>query len=54
MKQATKEAFENNMHHHGTIKTVGKAYLSNRECSVQDGVYHIPAELKLRRVFPAV
>ena len=26
----------------------------NRECSVQEAVYHILLELKLRRIFPAV
>ena len=29
MKQAAKEAFENNMHHHDTMKTIAKAYFSN-------------------------
>ena len=42
------------MHHHDTMKTIAKAYLSNRECSVQKAVYHILPELKLRRIFPAV
>ena len=41
MKQAAKETFENNTHHHDTIKTIAEAYLSNRECSVQEAVYHI-------------
>ena len=41
MKQATKEAFENNIHHHDTMKTIAKAYLGNQECSVQEAVYHI-------------
>ena len=55
MKQAAKEAFENNIHHHhDTMKTIAKAYLSNRECSVLEAVYHILPELKLRRIFPAV
>ena len=54
MKQAAKEAFENNMHHHDTMKTIAKAYLSSQECSVQEAVYHILSELKLRRIFPAV
>ena len=54
IKQAAKEAFENNMHPHGTMKKIAKPYLSNRECSVQEAVYHILPELKLRRVFPAV
>ena len=34
MNQAAKEAFENNMNHHDTTKTIVKTYLSNRECSV--------------------
>ena len=54
MKQAPKEAFENNMHHHSTMEIIAKAYLSNRECSVQQAVYHILPELKLRRIFPAL
>ena len=55
MKQAAKEAFENNMHHHhDTLKTIAKAYLSNRECSVQEAVYLILTEFKLQRIFPAV
>ena len=54
MKQAAKEVFENNMHHHETMKTIAKAYMSSRECSVQEAVYHILPELKLRRIFPAV
>ena len=54
MKQAAKEAFENNMHHNDTMKTIAKAYLSNGEYSVQETVYHILPELKLRRIFPAV
>ena len=28
MKEAAKEALENNMHHHDTMKTIGKAYLA--------------------------
>ena len=54
MKQTAKEAFENNIHHQDTMKTINKAYLSNRECSVQEAVYHILPELKLRRIFPTV
>ena len=53
-KQAAKEAFENNMRHHDTMKTFVKAYISNRKCFVQEAVYHILPELKLRRIFPAV
>ena len=54
IKQAAKEAFENNMHDHGTVRTISKVYLSNRESSVQDSVYHILSDLKLSRIFPAV
>ena len=54
MKQAAKEAYENNMHHHDTMKTIAKAYLNSRECSAQEKVYRILPELKLRRIFPAV
>ena len=53
MEEATKEALENNMHHHDTMKIIARAYLSNRECSVQKTVYHILPELKLSRIFPA-
>ena len=42
------------MHHHDTMKAIAKAYLSNRECTVQEAVYHILLELKLSRIFPAV
>ena len=52
MKQTAKEAFVSNMHH-DTMKTIPKAYLINRECSVYEAVYHILPELKLRRIFPA-
>ena len=54
MKQAAKEAFENNIHYHDTMKTIVRGYLSNRECSVQEAVYHMLPELKLRRIFPPV
>ena len=54
MELAVKEAFESNIHHHKTMKTISKAYLSNRQCSLQEAVYHIPIELKLKRVFAAV
>ena len=51
MKQTAKEAFENNIHHHDTMKAIAKAYLMNQECSVKDSVYHILPELKPRRIF---
>ena len=54
MKQTAKEAFENNMHYHDTMKVITKAYLNNHECSVQDAVYQILPGLKLRRIFLAM
>ena len=54
MKEAAKEAYENNMHHHDTMKTIAKVYLNSRECSVQENVYRSLPELKLRRIFPTV
>ena len=53
MKQAAKEAYENNIHHHDTMKIIAKAYLNSRECSVQEAVYYILPELKLTRIFPS-
>ena len=44
------EQHASSLHH----KTIDKAYLSNRECSVQEAVYHILYELKLRRIVTAV
>ena len=41
IKQAAKEAFGNKIHHHEIMKTIAKAYLSNRECSIHEVVYHI-------------
>ena len=38
IKQAAKAAFENNMQHHDTMETIAKAYLSNRDCYVQEAV----------------
>ena len=54
MKQAEKETYENKIHHHDIMKKNDKAYLNSRECSVQEAVYHILPELKLRRIFPTV
>ena len=41
MKQAAKELFKNNMHYHDTMKTIYKAYSSNREYSVYEAVCYI-------------
>ena len=46
IKQAAKEAFEDNMVHHDTMKIIAKAYLSIRECSV-----HKTRQKKLMRFY---
>ena len=52
MKQAAKEAFENNIHHHDTMKTIANANSSNRQCSVREAVYQILPKLNLRKISP--
>ena len=54
MKKAAREAFDTKLDQFNTLKNILKAYTSNRECSVQDAVFHIFPELYLRRVFPGV
>ena len=54
MKQAVKEAAENDYDKFQQMKNVAHAYASKRECSVQEAVYHIMPELWLRKFFPGV
>ena len=54
MKQASREVFDNNKDHHDPMKTIVKTCLNNRDCSIQETVYHILPELKRNRIFAAV
>ena len=54
MKEAAKLAIENKLDNSQAMKMVLRAYLSKRECSVQEAVYHILPELHLRKIFPGV
>ena len=54
MKQAAKEAIENELDEYQAMKTILRAYINKRECSVQEAVYHILPELHLRKIFPGV
>lgn len=54
MKQASTEALDNNKDHHDPRKTIAKACLNNRDCSIQETVDHILPELKRNRIFAAV
>ena len=48
------EAFDTKLYQFNAMENILKAYTSNRECSVQEAVYHILQELHLRGVFPGV
>ena len=54
MRQAAKEAFENNLSNYKTIQGIALAYVNKRECSVQETVYHVLPELHLRKISPGV
>lgn len=54
MKQAAKEASESNLSPYEQMKTIAKAYMTKRECSTQEAVYHIMPELWLRKTYPDV
>ena len=44
MKQVAKEAVKENLNVFVKIKAISKAYISKRECSVREAVYHIMPE----------
>ena len=54
MKQAAKEAMDNEFGHFDTMKNILQAYTSKHECSVRETVYHVLPELHLPRFFPPV
>lgn len=54
MRNAAKEIFESNLQHCNTMITISQAYLSKLEYSVQEAVYLILLDFKVRRVFIAV
>ena len=54
MKQALNEAKNTNSGKFQQMLKIAKAYYSNRECSVQEAVYHVMPELWLRKTFPKV
>ena len=54
MKQSLKISIKNKENSYEQMKAIAQAYASNRECSVQEAVYHCLPELWLRRVFPGV
>ena len=54
MKQALVDARDTNLGKFEEMISIAKAYASNRECSVQEAVYHVMPELWLRKCFPRV
>ena len=51
MKQVAKEADRKNLNVFEKMESISKAYMTKRECSVQEAVYHIMSELWLRKTF---
>ena len=54
IKQAVKEAAENNLDNYQQIKSVSHAYSSKRKCSLQESVYDIIRAKWFRKIFPGV
>ena len=54
MKQAMRKALDSRAGRYGQTKSITYAYVSRRECSLQEVVYHLMLELCLRKVFPGV
>ena len=54
MKKAAREAPDTKLDQFKAMKNILEACTSNRECSVQEAVYHILPELHLRRVYPGM
>ena len=54
MKQAVRDAFEKDLNNYEQMKLVTNAYISVKECSIQECVYHILPGQLLRKTFPGV
>ena len=54
VRQALDESLENKNSNYEQMRAIAHAYATNRECSVQEAVYHILPELWLRKTFPGV
>ena len=54
MKQAAKEAMKSNISAYEQMKFIARAYITKRECSIQEAVYHVMPELWLRKSYPTV
>ena len=54
MKQAAKEATSCNKSKLELMKSIARAYITKRECYVQEAVYQVMPELWLRKTFPGI
>ena len=54
MKHALRESIEEKQGNYEQMCAVAHAYASNRECSLQEAVYHCLPELWLRKIFLSV
>ena len=54
IEQVCKETLEKGANHYKQKKSVAQTYSSKREWSMQESVYNIMSELRLRKVFPDV
>ena len=54
MKEALNQAKEMDTSKFDTMYKLARAYSDNRECSVQEAVYHLMPELWLRKCYPAI
>ena len=54
MQEAFKDAFSENLDNYKQMKYIAHAYIDNRECSVQESVYHVLPGQWLRKTFPGV
>ena len=44
MSEAVKESLEANLSNYAQMRSIAQAYLSKKECSLQEAVYHIRPE----------
>ena len=54
MSQALAESLSTRQSNYEQMRAIAHAYATNRECSLQEAVYHILPELWLRKTFPGV
>ena len=54
IKADVENSIENKENNYKQIKSIAQAYASNRECSVQEVIYHCLPELWLIKVLPGV